>query len=582
MDNRFYFGFNTSEERKKRRKAELYSMSEQVSTFFWDEAPQHGLEMREGQQDMSFEIVDALINDQHFAIEAGVGIGKSFGYLVPVLLYSKRMNKPVIIATSTIALQEQLWRDVHAVMPLLGLNRDVILAKGQTHYLCNKRADEYMCDPKADPPDALKEGIRQGYEERKDFPEVLPQGVWDKVNVQRFSMKNCGSCEKKCKYYKVRASLKYTDGVVLCNQDFLTQHLMKLRRGQDGLINAAADLLVVDEAHNLDDKVRSATTERFGQGTLFGMIKSAFYELRPSDQSSVSGEKREAESAIIAFYNCLKAQVQKQIDDADQDMRYADRFFFDQSGSAVELLTEMNAAIHNLSSSIQIYSSMDFRNNRSFAASDDLDAVSESLSELLDQIDDMLIWIEQHGSNTELVYCPKNTKEIVSRLYFNGDERTILTSATLTNATSGSLEEQYSYFISNTGFPAGDRCIKPGVILRGDASCAQSIFHRQPNGGNPRIGNGIVLRQIHRYLSIGFFLRLPSGIGRLIGERLDHLPVPPAQPPPYSQAGQHSQHPQQPFPSPEQPTEHLFYPQLPHLTLQSAPGFPHPGVRLPW
>ena len=597
MDNRFYFGFNTSEERKKRRKAELYSMSEQVSTFFWDEAPQHGLEMREGQQDMSFEIVDALINDQHFAIEAGVGIGKSFGYLVPVLLYSKRMNKPVIIATSTIALQEQLWRDVHTVMPLLGLNRDVILAKGQTHYLCNKRADEYMCDPKADPPDALKEGIqqgyeerkdfpevlpqgvwdkvnvqrfsmkncgscekkckyykvraalkltdgvvlcnqdfltqhvmklrrgqdglinaaadllvvdeahnlddkvrsatterfgqgmlfgmiksafyelrsfdqssvsgekrdalkegiKQGYEERKDFPEVLPQGVWDKVNVQRFSMKNCGSCEKKCKYYKVRAALKFTDGVVLCNQDFLTQHLMKLRRGQEGLINAAADLLVVDEAHNLDDKVRSATTERFGQGMLFGMIKSAFYELRSSDQSSVSKEKREAESAIIAFYNCLKAQVQKQINEAEQDMRYADRFFFDNNGSAIELLTEMNAAIHNLSSSIQIYSSMDFRNNRSFAASDDLDAVSESLSELLDQIDDMLIWIEQHGSNTELVYCPKNTKEIVSRLYFNGDERTILTSATLTNATSGSLEEQYSYFISNTGFPAGDR-----------------------------------------------------------------------------------------------------------------------------
>lgn len=89
--------------------------------------------MREGHQDMSFEIVDALINDQHFAIEAGVGIGKSFGYLVPVLLYSERMHKPVIIATSTIALQEQLWRDVRMLMPLLGLNKDVILAKGQSH-----------------------------------------------------------------------------------------------------------------------------------------------------------------------------------------------------------------------------------------------------------------------------------------------------------------------------------------------------------------------------------------------------------------------------------------------------------------
>ena len=80
---------------------------------------------------------------------------------------------------------------------------------------------------------------------------------------------------------------------------FLTQHLMKLRRGQDGLINAAADLLVVDEAHNLDDKVRSATTERFGQGMLFGMIKNAFYELRSSDQSSVSreSERRRAQSS---------------------------------------------------------------------------------------------------------------------------------------------------------------------------------------------------------------------------------------------------------------------------------------------
>ena len=45
----------------------------------------------------------------------------------------------------------------------------------------------------------------------------------------------------------------------------------------------------------------------------------------------------------------------------------------------------------------------------------------------------------------------------MSRLYFNGDERTILTSATLTNATNGTLEEQYSYFISNTGFPVGER-----------------------------------------------------------------------------------------------------------------------------
>lgn len=69
---------------------------------------------------------------------------------------------------------------------------------------------------------------------------------------------------------------------------------------------------------------------------------------------------------------------------------------------------------------------------------------------------DYLLWIERKGSQSELVYCPKNTREITNRLYFSGTARTILTSATLTNATEGSLEEQYAYFISNTGFPTDE------------------------------------------------------------------------------------------------------------------------------
>ena len=79
-----YFGFNSPEDRAKRRKADLQAIGTTVTDFFWDVAPAHGFEMREGQQDMSCEIVDALIHNQHFAVEAGVGIGKSFGYLVPM------------------------------------------------------------------------------------------------------------------------------------------------------------------------------------------------------------------------------------------------------------------------------------------------------------------------------------------------------------------------------------------------------------------------------------------------------------------------------------------------------------------
>ena len=451
----FSFVFNSPKEQEKKKKTDLQAIGEKVTSFFWDVAPEHGFEMREGQQDMSFEIVDALIHDQHFAVEAGVGIGKSFGYLVPVLLYNKKMKKPVIVATSTIALQEQLWDDVHDVMPLLNTDPEVILAKGQTHYLCHKRANEYLSMDGAVIPKELADGIEEGFQERKQFPPFLPQNIWDKVNIQRFSMRNCGPCEKKCLYYAIRSQLRYTDGIVLCNQDFLTAHLRQIRRGQDGLINRDADLIVVDEAHNLDDKVRSATTERINQGKILGLIKSATNEVKPSDRQNVYAEANEAQRAIRTFFDCLKAQVQQQINNAQQDMRYADRFFFDDSAESIDLLRSMVDAAKNAALSIQIYASFEYH-GRSTAASDDLDELTENLTEMIEELDDYLLWIERKGSQAELVYCPKNTREITKRLYFSGKARTILTSATLTNTTEGSLEDQYAYFISNTGFPTDE------------------------------------------------------------------------------------------------------------------------------
>ena len=361
----------------------------------------------------------------------------------------------MIVATSTIALQEQLWNDVHDVMPLLNTQPEVILAKGQTHYLCHKRANEYINMEDAVIPKELTDGIEQGFQERKQFSSSLPQSIWDKVNIQRFSMRNCGSCEKKCLYYAIRSQLRYTKGIVLCNQDFLTAHLRQLRRGQDGLINREADLIVVDEAHNLDDKVRSATTERVNQSKILGLIQSATKEIKPADRQNVYRETNEAQKAIRTFFDSLKAQMQQQISNSQQDMRYADRFFFDGSLESINLLKSMCSAIKSAALSIQVYASYDF-NNRSTAASDELDDQSENLAEMIEELDDYLLWIERKGSQAELVYCPKNTREITNRLYFNGSAHTILTSATLTNATDGSLEEQYAYFISNTGFPTDE------------------------------------------------------------------------------------------------------------------------------
>lgn len=451
-----YFSGHSTHEEQEKRKSILREISMDVASFFWDIVPASGFEKREGQQDMSFDIVDALIHDQHIAVEAGVGIGKSFGYLVPILLYNQKMRKPVIVATSTIALQEQLWDDIQTVMKLLHLQAEVILAKGQTHYLCHKRADEYLNMADAVIPEELQNGLENEFQERKQFSSTLPHTIWNKVNVQRFSVRNCSNCEKKCLYYTIRSQIKRTDGIILCNQDFLTAHLLQIRGWQDGLINLKVDLIVVDESHNLEDKVRSATTERINQGMLLGLIDSAIKEVKTVDKQNLYGDVEDVKKTIREFFDCLKAQMQEQINHSRRDMKYANRFSFYGDEDSRALLKTMIESIKSVAQSIQIYINFDY-SNRSTATSDELDSLSESLTEMIEKIDSYLFWIERNGNNAELVYCPKNTSQIINRLYFSGKEKIVLTSATMTNANNGELLNQYSYFICNTGFPTDER-----------------------------------------------------------------------------------------------------------------------------
>ena len=92
--------------------------------FFAEDGPlksaaEHGgrpYEYRIQQQQMAMETVMALMDKRNLAIEAPTGVGKSFAYLVPAILYSKLTGKPAVVTTETISLQEQL---VNKDLPLL-------------------------------------------------------------------------------------------------------------------------------------------------------------------------------------------------------------------------------------------------------------------------------------------------------------------------------------------------------------------------------------------------------------------------------------------------------------------------------
>lgn len=125
------------------------SVRKQTEDFFRNTA-KNGLEIRQGQVEMADEVCTAFEKCLPLAVEAEVGIGKSFAYLVPAILKIAQDHKQIVIATSTIALQEQLNKDAYNVFKMLGVNIDIVVAKGMKNYICKRRLNGFVSRNKQD------------------------------------------------------------------------------------------------------------------------------------------------------------------------------------------------------------------------------------------------------------------------------------------------------------------------------------------------------------------------------------------------------------------------------------------------
>ncbi|MFC4253569.1 ATP-dependent DNA helicase [Sinimarinibacterium flocculans] len=95
-----------------------------------------GFAPRAAQQRMADAVAAALRDAETLAVEAGTGTGKTYAYLVPVLLSGMR----TVISTGTRTLQDQLFhRDLPRVREALAAPVRVALLKGRGNYLCLHR-----------------------------------------------------------------------------------------------------------------------------------------------------------------------------------------------------------------------------------------------------------------------------------------------------------------------------------------------------------------------------------------------------------------------------------------------------------
>lgn len=227
-----------------------------------------GGETRAGQVEMAEAVATAIAEGRHLAVQAGTGTGKTLAYLVPVLLSRRK----TIIATATKALQDQLaGKDLPFLQAHLDEHFEWAVLKGRSNYLCMQRLSELA---------AKDEGGEQlgldGVAERAPKEELVALARWatttetgDRAELDvepshqawaalSVSARECPGASK-CP----SGSVCFAEGARLRAQEadvvVVNLHLYGLDIASDGMILPEHDVVVIDEAHQLEEIV-SATS----------------------------------------------------------------------------------------------------------------------------------------------------------------------------------------------------------------------------------------------------------------------------------------------------------------------------------
>lgn len=224
-------------------------------------------EPRPQQRQMAAAVAAALARGRHLMVEAGTGVGKSFAYLVPLILATRERNAKAVVSTWTISLQEQLYqKDIPFLRRHLGEPFEAALVIGRSNYLCRRRLARAIAGAATLFGDEEARWLRRLAEwatEAKggtlqEMPRQPPPAVWDAVCAEQETCRS-RDCEHAsgCFFMRARRRAHAADLLVVNHHLLMADLALRLTR-RPVLPEYAA--LVLDEAHQLED----AASDHFG------------------------------------------------------------------------------------------------------------------------------------------------------------------------------------------------------------------------------------------------------------------------------------------------------------------------------
>ncbi len=443
---------------------------------------------RSEQIKMAKAVAKAMSGKRHLLVEAGTGVGKSMAYLVPAIIWAVTQHEKVVVATHTIALQEQLF---HSEIQLLRKNLNVsfkaTVLKGRNNYLCLEKYES-----------AKEHAAAMNWTEKLLMARIA---VWlaldgsgdkDSLNLREreaelysqlsSTVESCwgAQCQyyDECFYQKAKQKAQEAD-LIIVNHSLL---LADLKLG--GAVLPKYQFLIIDEAHHLEDEGAKHFSETFSlrefqlklsqvqkRSDIFkksGLLNFWKQYLLANDKSNPSTREmlekiREAEACLTSVKNtCNEISSYLARNPTIETARIHEKtwqqswwrdtsLLFDnlllQTSDFLSLLDKLHDYLMNDNDCED--SDPGLKELRVFISKIKMDYELVKKFFTQERVENEVFWLERENYNNDLRLhiTPLMIANIFHDYLFSSKESIVLTSATL------SVEENFSFLIEQLGIP---------------------------------------------------------------------------------------------------------------------------------
>lgn len=276
---------------------------EEIEYIFQELMTKKGFHVREEQLRLSHEMLDTLWGKQIALCDAGVGIGKTYAYLVACIMLDKYGEKggslsksdchPAVISTSSIALQDAILKEYIPFLSRLLLEEKLIriplkavVRKGKEHFVCDNRLEQRLSAISGKRKNENQKQALLSLRTCYDMDQMHGLSGFDRrlVCVPKFCPKNCLEKET-CRYWRYMERVKGT-GIhfQICNHNYLLADASHRAKGYRPLFSDYR-ALVIDEAHKLPE----AAGQMCGKSLCCDDIQELCYMLEKEHQGIRAG-----------------------------------------------------------------------------------------------------------------------------------------------------------------------------------------------------------------------------------------------------------------------------------------------------